>query len=199
MDHGAVEIAGNRKLDEIQRLVSPDEDDAAQQGRGGVVGMVAATGQVLALHRTYHHVFVGKRTVEQLVHSIRRSRTGCSARADTRARIYLLAYRHIDVPREARHLEELANDRRNDILLDVFGQRHRGFIRDGNTLAFRRSHLQYVAHLVQGDAHNIEAAAQVRNRSWCENSYFLHIYKQIRYPIIFFLSVMAQSVAFHIA
>ncbi len=51
MDDGAGKALRNGKLHDVQRLVAPDQDEAAQEGRGHVVGVRRAARHPLGLHR----------------------------------------------------------------------------------------------------------------------------------------------------
>ena len=44
MENRAMEFVGHGDLDDVQRVVTPDQGEASPQGRGGVVGMGAAAG-----------------------------------------------------------------------------------------------------------------------------------------------------------
>ena len=170
----AVEVAGDRELDDVQRLVSADEYDASEEGRGCVVGVIAAAGEVLAFHRTHHHLLVREGTVEQLIHAVCSGGAGRRAGTDTRAGIDLLADRHVNLGFLSSHFQELADDRSDDVVLDVLGERNICLVGDGDAVAFRGCHLQNVSDLVQGEAHDIETASEVGDGCRGEYSDLLH-------------------------
>jgi len=58
MDHGAVEVSWYRKLDEIERFVSTDENDTAHDCRGSVISMVSAAGELLTFHCADDNLFL---------------------------------------------------------------------------------------------------------------------------------------------
>ena len=75
---------------------------------------------------------------------------------------------------DAEILQELTDDRGDDVLLDVLRKRDIRPVGNGDAVAFGGSHLQDVPHLVQGEAHDVEAASEIGNGCRRENPDFFH-------------------------
>ena len=73
VNHSTIEISRNWKLDQIQRLISPDQHNTAHHSRRSIVSMLATAREVLSLHGTDHNLLRRERTAEQFIHSIGRS------------------------------------------------------------------------------------------------------------------------------
>ena len=174
VDDGAIEIARYRQLDHVQRLVPADEDDAAHHGGRRIVGVITAAGEVLALHRAHDHILLRQRASEQLVHAEGRRRAGRGTGADAGAGIDLLLDDDIDLRLVPGHFQELAHHRGDHVQFDILRQGNAGFILDGEPVSFRDAHFQDVAHFVQGEAHDVEAAPEIGDGRRCEHSNRLH-------------------------
>ena len=123
--------------------------------------MVAAAGEVFALHRTLHDLLLAERAAEELVHSVGGGSTGCGAASDTRPWVNLLADAHADLCLVSGDFQELAYHRSDDVLLDVFRKRNRGVIYYRKAVTFLRRDFKHVSDFVKGETHNVEAAAEV--------------------------------------
>ena len=174
MDDGAVEIARNGQFDQVQGLVAADEDDAAHHGGSRVVGVVAAAGEVLTLHRAHDHILLGEGASEQLVHSESGRRAGRGTGADAGSRVDLPLDDDIDLRPVPGHFQELAHDGGDHVQLDVLRQGNAGFIRDGEPVSLGDAHFEDIAHFVQGEAHDVESAPEIGDGRRCEHSYRFH-------------------------
>ena len=174
MDDGAIEISRHGEFDQVQGFIPADQDDAAHDGGSRIVGVIAAAGEVLAFHRTDDDILLGKRGAVQFVHAERGRCAGSGTGPDTGPGIDLFTDDDVHLRLVAGHLHELADDRGDDILLDVIRQGDAGKVGDGKAVAFRNAHLEDISDFVQGEAHDVKPASQVRNGCGREYTYAFH-------------------------
>ena len=174
MDDRAVEIARNRQFDDVQGLVTPDEDDTAHHGGSCVIGMISTAGEVLALHGANDDILLGEGTTEQLVHTEGGRCAGRGTGADAGARIDLPLDDDIDLRPVPGHFQELAHDGGDHVLFDVLRQGDARFILDGEPVSLGDAHFEDIAHFVQGEAHDVESAPEIGDGRRCEHSYRFH-------------------------
>ena len=174
MDDRAVEVARHRQLDQVQGLVAADEDDAAHHGGSRVVGVIAAAGEVLTLHRAHDHILLGQRATEQLVHAESGRRAGRGAGADAGPGVDLPLDDDIHLRPVPGDFQELAHDGGDHVLLDVLRQGDARFILDRESVSLGDAHFQDIAHFVQGEAHDVESAPEIGDGRRCEHSYRFH-------------------------
>ena len=146
----------------------------AHDGRSGIVGMIAAAGEVFTLHRADDNIFLGKRSPVQFVHAEGSRRAGSGTGTDTGAGIDLFPDDDVHLRLVPGHLHELADHGGDDVLLDVVRQGDAGQVGDGKAVAFRNAHFEDISDLVEREAHDVKPASQVRDGCGREYTYAFH-------------------------
>lgn len=175
MRHGVEKVVGHRQADDVQRPVPADQHHAAQQGRPDVVGMGRAADQRFAHHGELHQPFRRKGAAQQFVQPV----DGCGrrggARSDAASGRYLFENRDFDPHGLSVRFEQGRDGRGYDIVFGFFGESLPALVADRKPARTRfGGDLDPVAHAVERQAHDVEAAAQIRHRSGGENLDMFH-------------------------
>ena len=167
----AMQPFGMGHFDHIQRIVTADEPESAEQRRCHVVGMSGATGHLFAQQGKGKQIFKRKRVVEQQVRPVHRAdRTGRTG-AESAAQGHLFVHLDVEATGFAGMLQKgfdryaggvfIGTKRQPAVIARNSGDTDPGFSLPGQ--------FNDIARLVKRETERVEAAGHVGHGCRCEN------------------------------
>ena len=168
---------GNRQSNDFRQQHLRAQDETAEQARGNIVGMQAATRELLTLEGKRQQCLYGQWRVEQRVDGDHGGDGGCRRRAHAGLQRHALQDLELDTHAVAVRIEEsLCRDRRR-IALGIRGQVGVAFTVESANFGNRRgariiaARLHAIAGAFERQSQHVEADGDVADRRGCKCRY----------------------------